>query len=98
MASKRFGFPLKSECPFCTLASKSNVTLLQALSLKILQSFLHGYLCRAIGAIIIMLENEMDGLTNTKQLLNLFCIVYYNIILCGLSFFVVLRVFFLFVL
>ena len=31
--------PYNQKCPFCTLASKSNVTLTQALRLKILQSF-----------------------------------------------------------
>ena len=28
------------------------------------------------GACIFMTENDVDGLTHTKQLLNLFCIVY----------------------
>ena len=36
---KVWASPHNQKCPFCTLASKSNVTLAQALRLKILQYF-----------------------------------------------------------
>ena len=36
---KDWAFARNQKCPFCTLASKSNATLAQALRLKILQSF-----------------------------------------------------------
>ena len=55
---KVWASPYNQKCPFCTLASKSNVTLIQALRLKILQS-LHGNPCRVISASISILENKM---------------------------------------
>ena len=62
--------------PFCTLASKSYVTLAQALPLKNLQSF---YMEVFVGRSMLLslcckmnLRPNVDGLTHTKQLLNLF--------------------------
>ena len=71
-------FPNNQKCPFCTLASKPNLTLTLALHLNILQSFTYKSLSDNWYFYLHArnMRSDVDGLTHTKQLLNLFSIVY----------------------
>ena len=56
-----FAVPYDHKYPLCMLVSKSNVTLVQLLRLKIAfenSIFLRGSHCQVIGACIFMSENE----------------------------------------
>ena len=69
------------KCLLCSLVSKSNVTLAQPLRLKI-PYFLNRKILSGDRRLYLNVRNrtfrsDADRLALTKQLLNLFCIVYF---------------------
>ena len=73
--------PNDQKYPHYPLVLKCNVTLAWPLRFVIPSFFLNGNSCQMFDACIFMTSNEtdVDGLTHTKQLLNLLCIVYQTI-------------------
>ena len=76
--------PNDQKYPRYPLVVKLNVTFARPLRFGNSVFFFNGKSCQMIGACIFMTANEtrdlmlinVDGLTQTKQLLNLLCIVY----------------------
>ena len=75
-----FGFPHDQKYPRYTLVLKLNVTLARPLRLVILYSFKWKFLSDDRRLYLhdskLNSRSDVDGLTHTKQLLNLLCIVY----------------------